>query len=335
MSFLYVTDYDANLSIKDGSVVLKSKTSEDRELPVELLEGVLIYGNASLTKECSRILLQKGIPVTFLSKSGTFFGRLESTKHVNIIRQRAQFRKGDEPDFCLGFAKRVIEAKINNQIVVLRRYNRHRDAEMAEQKICRMTINKKKIVACTAIDMAMGIEGICARYYFEALSLLVDDPFKFTGRSKMPPRDPFNSLLSLGYTMLMYEAYTAASNKGLHPYAGFLHKDRVSHPALASDLIEEWRAALVDSLVLNQLNSGAFKPEDFEKDEETLGINLTRDALRKFIRAFEEKLSAKSKYLEEATYPMAFRAAVTHQAGNLAKAIESGDFSVYKPLLLR
>ena len=334
MSFLYITEYDANLSVKDGSILLKSKTG-DRELPVEHLEGILLFGNASMTKECSRILLQKGIPVTLLSKSGAFFGKLESTRHVNIVRQRAQFRQGDDPSFCLGFAKRIIEAKINNQIVMLRRYNRHRNAAEADALAGKMLIQKHKVQACNAIDSLMGTEGICARYYFAALCLLVNEEFHFTGRSKMPPRDPFNSLLSLGYTMLMYEAYTACINKGLHPYAGFLHKDKASHPALASDLIEEWRAALVDSLVLNQLNSGAFKPEDFETETETQGVNLTPDALKRFIRAYEEKLMVKSRYIEEAAYPMTFRAAVMHQAGSLAKAVETGDYSVYSPLQLR
>lgn len=335
MSFLYITEYDANLSVKDGAIIVKSKVVDDRELQVELLEGILIYGNASITKECSKILLQRGIPVTLLSKSGAFFGRIESTKHVNIIRQRAQFRKGDDPDFCLSFAKLIIEAKINNQIVVLRRYNRHRDCEEVEKTVQQMTIQKSKVASGTALDVVMGTEGICARYYFAGLAMLVNDKFKFSGRSKMPPRDPFNSLLSLGYTMLMHEAYNAAVNKGLHPYAGFLHKDKTSHPALASDLIEEWRATLVDSLVMNLINSGAFKPQDFEVDEETQGVNLTPDALRRFIRAYEEKLSAKSRYIEKESYPMTFRAAIMYQAGSLAKAIETGDCTVYSALTLR
>lgn len=335
MSFLYITEYDANLSVRGGAIVVKSGAADDRELPVEHLEGILIYGNASLTKECSRILLQRGIPVTLLSKSGAFFGRLESTRHVNIIRQRAQFRQGDDPLFCLGFAKSAVGAKINNQIVMLRRYNRHKDSEEVEKTVRQMTIQKNKVPACDTLNSLMGTEGICARYYFAGLALLVDEQFKFSGRSKMPPRDPFNSLLSLGYTMLMYEAYTAAVNKGLNPYAGFLHQDKASHPALASDLIEEWRAALVDSLVLNQINSGAFKPYDFEKDEETQGINLTPGALKRFIRAYEEKLAVQSRYIEEASYPMTFRAAIMHQAGSLAKAVETGDYAVYSPLLLR
>lgn len=335
MSFLYITEYDANLSAKNGCIVVKSSGSDDRELPVELLEGILLYGNASMTKECSRILLQRGIPVTLLSKSGAFFGRLESTSHINILRQRAQFRRGDDPDFCLALAKGIVEAKVNNQIVILRRYNRTRNEERVQAAIRQMGYQKEKISRTASLPETMGLEGICARYYFQALGSLVPEEFRFSGRSKMPPKDPFNSLISLGYTMLMYEAYTAIVNKGLHPYAGFLHKDKTSHPALASDLIEEWRAPLTDALVLSAFSAGAFCREDFETDPETGAVNLAPPALKRFIRAYEEKLGAKSRYIEAETYPMTFRAAMMYQAGGIAKAVESGDAQAYRTVRLR
>lgn len=334
MSYLYITEYDACLTIKDGNLQIKSE-EQNKVLPFEQVEGILVYGNASLSKECARVLLQEGIPVTFLSKSGKFFGRLESTKHINIVRQRLQFQKGEDKAFCLGLAKIILEAKVNNRIVVLRRFNRHRNSEAVEDAVKRIIYLKNKIPYADELDVLLGFEGSCARLCFSAISNLLPEEFKFKGRSKMPPLDPFNSLISLGYTMLMYETYTAVVNRGLHPYAGFIHKDRTSHPALASDLIEEWRAPISDSLALTLLTSSGLKSEDFSVEPENGGVFLTQEALKKYIHFFEGKLSTKSKYIENIEYHMSFRETVMHQAGALAKAIEAGDPTLYEPLRLR
>lgn len=144
----------------------------------------------------------------------------------------------DDEDFSNNFAKRIIYAKISNQIVILRRYSRNSDNDVSDE-IKMMKICTQKLDNAHTSEEIMGFEGTAAKYYFSALSKLVNNDFSFNCRSRMPPKDPFNSMLSLGYTLLMYEIYGEIENKGLSPYAGFLHKDRERHPTLASEFIEK------------------------------------------------------------------------------------------------
>lgn len=118
----------------------------------------------------------------------------------------------------------------------------------------------------------MGCEGNAAKNYFAALPKLVQPEFRFSGRTKQPPKDAFNSMLSLGYTMLLYEIYSEIENRGLTPYIGFLHSDRDGHPALASDLMEEWRSVIVDSAVLSLVQGGEIHISQFTEDEEVIFI---------------------------------------------------------------
>lgn len=133
----------------------------------------------------------------------------------------------------------------------------------------------------------MGYEGNASKVYFKSLGQLVNSNFKFYNRSKMPPRDPFNAMLSLGYTLLLYEIYTAISLKGLNPYAGFMHKDKQGHPALASDMIEEWRPVIVDSLVMKLIQNNDILLNDFYNDGDA--VLLTKSGLKKFIQSFEKR----------------------------------------------
>lgn len=258
MSFLYVTEPDCKIYFNENQIVMEDGKGVSTSLPIEVLEGVTLVGNANLSTGCQRELLKRGLPVTYLAANGQYFGRLESTRHVNIERQRKQFRLGDDTVFCLEFSKKIIEAKTHNQIVVLRRYNREVQDTRVKEHLRHLEAVQKKISRADTIEQVMGYEGTCAKVYFQGLACLINPLFQFQGRNKQPPRDPFNSLLSFGYTLLLYDIYGSIISKGLHPYAAFMHKDRNGHPALASDLMEEWRAVLVDTLVVTMLNQNIF-----------------------------------------------------------------------------
>jgi CRISPR-associated protein Cas1 len=184
-------------------------------------------------------------------------------------------------------------------------------------------------------EQLMGYEGASAKLYFESLSAFVGPEFSFKGRRKMPPKDPFNSALSFGYTLLLYEMFTAISCRGMSPYAGFLHSDRQNHPALASDLMEEWRPIIVDSLVLHLFSSSAFKPEDFKKAESNEGVLFEKDALKRFINEFERRLRTETGYLPHISARMSFRRAIQCQTSALAKAFEQNDPTLYVPIKIR
>jgi CRISPR-associated protein Cas1 len=336
ISFIYIYEQDAKIGVRANTILIESaKERLTRKLPIEGVEGIVIFGNASPSSNCVRELLERDISLTWLSSSGKFFGRLESTKNVNIFRQRKQFAMGEDSKFSLELSKKFISAKIKNQITILRRYLRNRDADSVDKIIDNMAKILKKIDRADNKEVLMGDEGLAARYYYDGLSKLVEPEFAFNGRNRQPPRDCFNSLLSFAYTLLMYDIYTAVVNRGLHPYAGFLHSIKRGHPALCSDLMEEWRAVLGDSLAFLVTSKGIIKKEDFEEPDVNGGIYLNRKAAKKFIAEYEKKVRTKSKYLSYADFSVSFRRGIEMQCLQLAKAIEEQDPHIYQPVVIR
>lgn len=336
MSVLYVTEMGSHLEKSGNRINIKKGNEQINSLPVEKVESIVLIGPSHLTTPLTTELLKKEIPVTWLSSTGKFFGRLEPTTGVNIERQREQFRRGDDNDFCLTLAKSVIIAKIKNSTVLLRRWNRERNIPHIEETIQDLKILINKAAKAEEIDQLMGYEGHSSKKYFQAMGKLVQKGFEFNRRTRQPPTDPFNSLLSFGYTLLFYEIYTSVVTKGLHPYAGFLHKIKYGHPALVSDLIEEWRAPVVDSLVMNLISNEKILAEDFDSPEyEKGGVYLKREAAKVFIKHFESKIRNTGRYLSYIDYPVNFREAFVFQAGSLAKAIEENDPAIYRPVIIR
>ena len=293
-------------------------------------------GQTHLSTPLTVELLKREISVTWLSKTGKFYGRLESTQSINIERQREQFRRSDDNNFSLAISKTFITGKIKNSQVILRRYNRNFNFQEVDEIIGELKRYTLKAESSQKIEELLGYEGNASKIYFKGLSMLVKAPFKFTGRSKQPPRDKFNSLLSFGYTLLMYEIYTAIQNRGLNPYCSFLHKIRKGHPALASDLIEEWRPTIVDSLVMGLIQNKIINDEHFQPQcEETGGIYLTKEGLALFIKKFEERLKQHNSYLTYVDYPLSFRESIQFQVGSLVKSIEENDPGIYRSILIR
>jgi CRISPR-associated protein Cas1 len=336
MSFLYIYDKSAKIGVQNNCVVVESKRENlKRTLPIEGIESVIIFGNATLSSSCVKDFMERDINVTWLSSNGKFYGRLESTKNVNIIRQRKQFACGEDEDFCLALSRRIILAKVKNQITILRRYQRYRDKKAVQESIDSMARLLPIMEKVESKEELMGHEGLAARYYFKGLAELVGSEFTFSGRNRQPPRDPFNSLLSFAYTLLMYDVYTAVVNRGLNPYASFMHSIRQGHPALCSDLVEEWRAVLADSLALYVVNKGIIQRSDFSKPTKEGGIYLTPDAAKVYIAEYEKKVRGKSQYLTYVDYSVSFRRAIEMQCQRLARAIEEDDPEIYKPVVIR
>ncbi len=336
MTTLYLTEDGATLKIKDNRLIVQKTEETLKSIAIEKIENIVLVGKTHLSTPLTVELLERAIPVSWLSSTGKYYGRLENTSYINIERQREQFRMSDNEAFSLALSKNFIGGKIKNCRVVLRRYNRNFNFEEVTQITEELTSYITKIEMSEKIEELLGYEGNCAKLYFKALSMMVRDEFKFNGRSKQPPRDKFNSLLSFGYTLLMYEIYTAIKNKGLHPYCSFLHKIRRGHPALASDLIEEWRPTIVDSLVMGLVQTKVITEDDFlPQDEQTGGVYLTREALKIFIQKFEERLKQYNSYLTYVDYPMSFRESLQFQVSSLVKAIEEKDSTIYRPITIR
>ena len=172
MGYLFVTESSAKVSFEENTFSVKKKDGDITKIPAETLESISFFGNPQMTTQCMQQCMKRGIPVSFYSKGGQYFRRLESTGHVNVERQRRQCELFHKP-FALEFSKKIVRAKIHNQIVVLDRYGRSRQMNVQEATQ-NMKILERKVFTCTSIDQIMGYEGAAARYYFSTLGRLVE-----------------------------------------------------------------------------------------------------------------------------------------------------------------
>ena len=333
MGYLYVNENGATIGIDANQFYVKYKDGMKKMIPAESLESITILGKVQLTTQCIEECLKRGIPVAYFSKGGTYFGRLSSTGHVNAQRQRKQSELYDT-DFALELARKIIMAKLKNQSVVAKRYALGKvedvDELLKEIKICQQMCRD-----AASIHQLMGYEGYGAKKYFEILSHAIDSEFRFNGRSKRPPKDEFNSMISFGYSILMNEVYSKIELKGLNPYFGFMHRDAENHPTLASDLMEEWRAVLIDSTVMSLINGHEITKADFERKPEDQGYYITRTGLSIYLKKLEKKLQTDMKYLDYVDYAVSFRRAIALQINSLTKAIDAVDPSLYHPITIR
>lgn len=289
MSTLYILEQGASLR-KDGERlrVTLSNGEELLSLPLEQVEQILIVGHATLTAPAAQALLEQGIPVTFLTTTGRVLGRLQPFENKNVPLRWAQFQTATNPEKPLAIAKAMVRGKIFNQRCLLLRAKREGVGGL-EEAIDRLKVFLEKVPMARTLDEVRGLEGAAAAEYFRQwLKLIRVVGFPFPGRIKRPPTDPVNALLSLGYSLLLNEAMRACQVVGFDPYLGYLHMDRYGRPALALDLMEEFRPVLVDSLVLAVINKEMIGFDDFETE---LGgaKRLKRSALKKFLRAWEQK----------------------------------------------
>ena len=333
MSLLYINENGAVIGIDGCRCTIKYADGMKRSLPIESLEAITIMGKSQMTTQCTAECLKRGIPVSYFSKGGVYFGRLQSTGHINVARQRKQCALYDT-EFSIKLAKRIIDAKLRNQSVVLRRYEKSKGLQLDEiQKM--LSVCRAKVFRYDSIPEIIGYEGQGAKYYFKGLAQCVDKPFQFKGRSRRPPLDEFNSMLSLGYSILMNEVYCKIETKGLNPYFGFMHRDAEKHPTLASDLMEEWRAIIVDSTVMSMINGHEISLDDFTTRLDQPGIYIQKNGLKKYLNKLEKKLQTSVKYLSYIDYAVSFRKAIQLQVNQLAKAIEMEDVSFYEPVRIR
>lgn len=319
MSTLYLTEQYSTLRLDDEVLVLKipenkesGRKAEKKRVPLGKISQVVVFGNITLTTPAIQALLAQKCNISYLTAYGTYIGNILGCEHKHGNLRVLQNRAHDDPTARLHIAKTCVRAKLHNQRTLLLRANRSRDvrfiAESAERiKNCIVQVddlpdedchppNPSRPQADTILGKLMGIEGAAASAYFSAYGALFNGEWEdvFTGRHKRPPTDPINALLSYGYVLLNSQAMSAAHLVGFDPYIGFLHSTDYGKPALSLDIIEMFRAPVVDSVVLNLLNNRMLQMRDFE---ETLGSwRLKDDARRLFLQKFEERLNETIKH---------------------------------------
>ncbi|RRD93722.1 CRISPR-associated endonuclease Cas1 [Clostridiales bacterium COT073_COT-073] len=332
MACVYFCKQGAKISLSANRFQVHYKEELLQSLPVETVDIMEIFGNVQITTQAIQECLKRGINIIFYSMRGHYFGRLLSPNYVNVNRQRLQAEMSEE--FKLEVSKKIIHAKINNQIVVLRRYSRNSDEDVeSELKLAR--IMRDKVINAQNKEQLMGYEGMAAKEYFKALGNLIDQDFHFSKRSKQPPEDEFNSAISLGYALLINEICGKLESRGLNPYFGLFHQDKERHATLASDLVEEWRAILIDSTIMSLMNGKEIAKTDFYCEEGSEAVFMTDEGLRICLQKLEKKINSQNHYLDDLKESITFRQAIGFQIEKLIKAIENKNPSLYKPIMIR
>lgn len=295
LNTLFVTTQGAYLH-KDGEALAIRVEGETRhKLPAHTLDGVICFGQVSMSPALMGHLAEKDVCVSFLSESGRFLARVAGPTHGNVLLRRRHYRLADDVDASAAMARMILTGKLHNCRASLRRSARDHPERPGSTALKVAADRLGGIIETLArhadVDALRGAEGEAGAVYFEAFPgmLLRDEPeLRFTGRNRRPPLDPVNSVLSLLYTFLMHDVRSALESVGLDPQVGFLHRDRPGRPSLALDIMEEFRPVLADRMALTLFNRGILGPKDFQTAP-TGAVTLTDVARKTVITAWIER----------------------------------------------
>jgi CRISPR-associated protein Cas1 len=334
MAVLYLAEQGATLR-KQGDTLVVTKDDQDLQvIPASKVEQVVIFGNVNITTPVIHYLLDQGIDCVFCSSLGKYHGRLFSTESKFGLLRRSQFQALEDEKLGLYLGIQMLTGKLTNQRTFLQRYQRKTGDTNLGGAIDSLQDMLDRLGKVSDIGSLHGIEGYASSVYFAAFRSLLKQDLGFVTRVRRPPRDPVNSLLSFGYTLLTYDAQAAIRMVGLDPFLGFFHSSEYSKPSLALDLIEEFRTIIVDSVVLRLINSDILKEDDFSKEAERSGmVRLKQEALKTFIRYYEERM------LTEVIHPafnikVNYRRCLELQARQIARVVTDKQRE-YRPFLVK
>ncbi|WP_171974802.1 CRISPR-associated endonuclease Cas1 [Leptolyngbya sp. 'hensonii'] len=325
MSSLYVVEQGTCVNKEEGRFRLSPPRGDSLEVPIREVERILIFGQVQVSTAVIGLCLNQQIPVIFLSQTGEYKGHLWSAEFEDLTAERYQFLRQAEDPFQICTARAIVWGKLMNSKQLLLRLNRKRKLEVVAEAIQGIQRDIESLSSVTSLEQLRGYEGITAARYFPALGqLLVNPGFSFRERNRRPPKDPVNSLLSFGYTLLFNNMMSLILAEGLNPYVGNLHGTERKMPALVLDLMEEFRSPIVDSLVVKLINSKTLQPTDFTWPTSEGGVYLAASARRLFIQKFEQAITQSVKHpdLQEAvSYRRAMHLQVQRYKAALLKDI--------------
>ncbi len=279
---------------KHGDEVRVTRDKETlAKVPLHQLRAIYLYGPVQVSAQLMQLCLEETIDIAYFAASGRFLGLLRGLPASGIDARRGQYNLFSDSAIKLGLAKEIVRGKIHNQRVMLMR-----NGSAAENILAQLKGLREKASGAENEAQLLGIEGEAAALYFGQFStMLKNAAFDFNGRNRRPPRDPVNALLSLGYSILAKELSGVCHTVGLDPFLGFYHHPRYGRPALALDLMEEFRPLVVDSLALSLLNRGELDAKsDFIFSSE--GCALNEQGRRAFWQGWFRRLDT------EVTHPV-------------------------------
>ena len=317
---LYLTRQGAKVRIHDRRLLVEVDDEKLVHVPLGHVSSLVIFGNIGLTTPAIGTLLEHNIETVFLSEDGHYKGSLVPGISPHVPVRRAQYRCLDDPAFQLAFSKGIVLAKLAHQRTLLRRHNREKqdpDIEVCQQQLQEAV---KNVDRKTTLSSLRGLEGSSTAAYFRGLRRLFSPLWGFERRTRRPPTDPINVLLSFGYTLITQIASGAVSTAGLDPYAGFFHEVVYNRPALALDLVEEFRP-VVDGIVLWCCNGSQITAGDFSPGPPERPILLGENGRKRFIQAFEQRLETRYTHPQRGEQ-LTLRQCMIEQARQIARRLQ-------------
>ncbi len=331
---LYLLKHGLVLGKESERFVIRFKGEIQQEIPSIHVDQIMVFGNVQITTQVMQFSLQKRIPIFLLSGKGYFYGVVDSFDTESVLLHQQQFLQAADCQFCLKLAIAILQGKLANSRLILRRFTRHHNSPVLTEAAKQLTVIIKQLDFAIDLDQLRGYEGSAARIYFQAFASVLDPHWKFFKRNKKPPIDPVNAMLSYGYTLLFYNVYTLLRTRGLNPHVGSLHPLRQGHPALASDMMEEFRSIIVDSVVFNIAINNKLTPDDFTlptiSGEACL---LSKDARKFFIKQLENKFNTRLQHPINGLQ-LDYRRCIEHQINHLVAVIRKST-DEYQAMVLR
>jgi CRISPR-associated protein Cas1 len=329
MTYIHLTEPGTGLHWKENQLVAMREEQKLGGWPLNLIDGVFVHDKVFITGPAAAALLDNEKPVAFLTRSGNLRGRLVPTVGNNSELRLAQYRAVIDPVRALEFCREMISAKISNGNYLLSQSDDNSaEISLAETRE-KLKGQSQDALQAQSPEQLLGIEGSAAALYFKGFGQCFKAGLAFEGRNKRPPTDPVNSLLSYGYSLTAGRLSAFLEGISLDPYLGLYHGIDYGRPSLALDLLEEFRAPVVDRLTLALANLRVLSADDFETVEEG-GVYLKQEPRKKYLRKYEEHLS------RTVTDPIdgdktTLRGMMLRQAERLARALkEGGRYQPYR-----
>ncbi len=337
LNTLYIFTEDMYLSLDGENVVAKQEGKDVGRIPLHTLESIVSFSHAGASPALMGACAERNIMLSFFSKSGRFLAGTCGEVRGNVLLRKFQYEISCNETRCLSVARYFIIGKLFNSRWVLERGARDHalriDVDAMKQTSSRLKESISRARACKTLDSLRGIEGDAAAEYFGIFNQLIlrnKETFRFAGRTRRPPTDAVNAMLSLFYTMLSRSCAAALEGVGLDPYMGFLHADRPGRQSLALDLMEELRPIMVDRFVLSAINNRIIEPRSFCV-RETGEVRLTEEGRKKLFTFWQDR--KREELVHPFTKEKIPRGLVPHiQALLLAKNVR-GDLDEYPPFL--
>jgi len=324
---VYVQSQGTRVGLRGEQLEIKPLEGAPSHVRLIDMSQLALFGNVQVSTNLMSELMTRGIPICYFSFGGWFKGITHGLGSKNCEVRLGQYRAVTDEASCLRLARGFVERKLKNCRTLLRR-NSARDPVEALRELARYA---RLASEAPSLEVLLGLEGMGARYYFQALPTMLKAPkgespaFAFNGRNRRPPRDPINALLSLAYSALSRDWTVALLSVGLDPYLGLFHRPRFGRPSLALDLMEEFRPLIAESVVLQLVNNGELRPSSFV----TRGgaVSLTSDGRRRFFSAYERRMAHLVRH-PMFGYQVSYRRLLEVQARLLARHF-SGELESY------